>query len=404
MSGRFDAIARGMAARSLAADSRLSAFRRPRVVITGDSIALGAYGFGNGNAILGDSWAHMAIWRSGGRCRFLANTGIAGNTSAQMLARWQGDVLAYRPDVVLLMIGTNDIVSGGTTTQLATLMNNIEKMVLQAQAQGVLVVLCTPPARDNAKPETRRAIPYYYRLAEAYDLPLVDMFAVTVDPAAGGYKSGYSSDGTHPITVGQAAMGAVAGAVLANLAAYQPRPYLAAYSELTAGNMPANLIRNGSFAQQSAGVPASWTIDAAGATYLVTGDAAAPFTGKEFAYTKSSGGGVYPLAGDAGRYAGNNQAAGDRIRFTGSIEVSGMGSSPGGFDVMLNSDQQGVKPLYGCKANGNYVFDCEMVIQPGHLGIAPSVYVADNGTYKLRNLTAINLTAMDAVWKAANGR
>lgn len=404
MSARFDPIARGLATRSRMELARVVPPRRPRVLVTGDSIPRGGYAVTNGNAEWGDSWAQQALWRSGGRAHALANTGVAGNTSTQMLARWQADVIAWRPDVVLLMIGANDIGSGGGTSQIGTLMRNIEQMVLQSLAAGILPVIATPPAKDAAKPEMRRAIPYFYRLAEAYDLPLLDMFAVTVDPVTGGWKSGWSGDGTHPGATAIAAMAAYAGPILADLAAYQPRPYLAAYSETAAGN-PANLIRNGSFAQQATpGVPDGWAIASAGAAYDATQAPAAPFTGKEFAYTKSSGGAAYPLSGDAGLYAGQNQAAGDKVRFSGSIEVSGLPGSPAGFNVMLDSDQQGLRPFYASKCTGNFTFSADMTIQPGHLGLAPAIYVGDTGTYKIRNLTAINLTAMDAVWKPANGR
>lgn len=37
------------------------------------------------------------------------NAGVNGNTSRQLLARWQEDVLAQKPDVLFLMIGINDV-------------------------------------------------------------------------------------------------------------------------------------------------------------------------------------------------------------------------------------------------------------------------------------------------------
>ena len=37
------------------------------------------------------------------------NRGISGNTVAQLKARWQADAIALRPDVLTILIGTNDV-------------------------------------------------------------------------------------------------------------------------------------------------------------------------------------------------------------------------------------------------------------------------------------------------------
>ena len=39
----------------------------------------------------------------------LVNAGVSGNTSRDLLARWEQDVLAKKPDVVFCMIGINDV-------------------------------------------------------------------------------------------------------------------------------------------------------------------------------------------------------------------------------------------------------------------------------------------------------
>lgn len=39
----------------------------------------------------------------------LVNAGISGNNSQELLARWEKDVAAYRPDIVFCMIGINDV-------------------------------------------------------------------------------------------------------------------------------------------------------------------------------------------------------------------------------------------------------------------------------------------------------
>lgn len=39
----------------------------------------------------------------------IVNAGVSGNTSRDLLARWEQDVLAFQPDVVFCMIGINDV-------------------------------------------------------------------------------------------------------------------------------------------------------------------------------------------------------------------------------------------------------------------------------------------------------
>ena len=40
---------------------------------------------------------------------YIVNAGVGGNTSRDLLARWEQDVLAKKPDVVFCMIGINDV-------------------------------------------------------------------------------------------------------------------------------------------------------------------------------------------------------------------------------------------------------------------------------------------------------
>jgi lysophospholipase L1-like esterase len=114
-----------------------------------------------------------------------------------MLARIGTDVLAYAPDVVLMLGGTNNIGTGMTNAQISNNMLNLESMVRLMLKAGILPIIVTPPARNSAPIETRKIQPFYYALAQAYGLPLLDLFRLTVDPVTGNYLTGYSADGTH---------------------------------------------------------------------------------------------------------------------------------------------------------------------------------------------------------------
>ncbi len=72
----------------------------------------------------------------------IINKGVNGDTTAMVLQRFPKDVLAHRPDKVLILTGANDFIYKTASPQEA--IENIEKMVDLSQENGVEVVLLTP--------------------------------------------------------------------------------------------------------------------------------------------------------------------------------------------------------------------------------------------------------------------
>ena len=71
------------------------------------------------------------------------NRGIAGQTSPQMLVRFQQDVISLKPKVVVIQAGTNDLASvTGPATQ-GMIAENIMSMVELAKFHGIRVVLAS---------------------------------------------------------------------------------------------------------------------------------------------------------------------------------------------------------------------------------------------------------------------
>src|SRR5690606_25302211 len=66
------------------------------------------------------------------------NAGRRGDTSAQVLARYQADYAGQPFDAALLLVGINDI-TGGVPDQ--TLRDNVEALVALLQARGGRVLL-----------------------------------------------------------------------------------------------------------------------------------------------------------------------------------------------------------------------------------------------------------------------
>ena len=128
--------------------------------------------------------------------------GIAGAITDQSLSM-------YKPNIVLLMIGTNDVLQnidlGNAPTRLASL---IDEIITDAP-NALLVVSSIPPCCNDASVQAYNAtIPAMVktRAAAGKHILLVDAHAAFVKDA--NYKTDYiSSDGLHPSTNGYAVLG-----------------------------------------------------------------------------------------------------------------------------------------------------------------------------------------------------
>jgi lysophospholipase L1-like esterase len=77
----------------------------------------------------------------------VVNRGISGQTTPQMLVRFEADVIALKPAVVHIMAGTNDIAGNTGPTSADAIRNNIVAMATLARASGAKVILASvPPA------------------------------------------------------------------------------------------------------------------------------------------------------------------------------------------------------------------------------------------------------------------
>jgi lysophospholipase L1-like esterase len=77
--------------------------------------------------------------------RSVVGRGVGGQTSPQVLTRFYADVVALRPEVVHILVGTNDI--GGNTglTTAQDWKNNVMAMAELARAAKIRVVLASIP-------------------------------------------------------------------------------------------------------------------------------------------------------------------------------------------------------------------------------------------------------------------
>lgn len=147
--------------------------------------------------------------------------GISGQTTAQMIGRFQSDVIALRPRIVHILAGTNDIAGNTGVTSLSRVEDNLRTMVELSKAHGIKVVIATLlPARQyswrpqiDPVPEIASLNAWIRAYGRDNDIPVVDYYAL-LDDGKSGLSAVDSSDGVHPNSAAYAKMEAALVPVL----------------------------------------------------------------------------------------------------------------------------------------------------------------------------------------------
>lgn len=198
------------------AAARRDVLRAPTVVLFGDSRTADCSFIDSTNNIVTNlSWFDWGQYHAGAAfLDVVNNAGVAGNTTAQMLARIQTDVLAYNPDYVTLWGGTNDGL--GTIASADSAYANMVSIMQILTARGIRVFLISettgaPPLRTTPFPAI---VQYYNDKLRAYaasrkGIDYWDFNSVLTDPTnVNGYsKSGYTRDGLHLSALSASAVG-----------------------------------------------------------------------------------------------------------------------------------------------------------------------------------------------------
>lgn len=138
--------------------------------------------------------------------------GVGGNTSVDMLARLDRDVLSKKPDWMTLSCGVNDVWHGANGgVPLEAYERNITSIVDQAQAAGIKVVILTSTViGEELDNENNKKLVAYndflHQLAKARNLPIAGeneafQAAIKATPPSPGAKV-LTHDGVHPIPDG----------------------------------------------------------------------------------------------------------------------------------------------------------------------------------------------------------
>lgn len=158
------------------------------------------------------------------------NTGIGGDTTAGMLSRFPADVLANKPDIVILTGGTNDL---WWDLPLKFIVSNLLTMVYQAQYYGIIPLLGLPMGFDieqtsklpESPPEAgylklfsniEKLVYKLKRIAKEGEIDTVDYHDLFMNDQEHIYSTYFLEDGVHPNQEGHQQMAHLAAEVISS--------------------------------------------------------------------------------------------------------------------------------------------------------------------------------------------
>lgn len=361
-----------------------------RTVIIGTSISKGA-----SNTDANGNWTFFGtmteVWAQQAGLELVCNAGLGGDTSGNMLSRFDSDVTPHYPGVVIIEPLTNDLPNfNASYSNVSTYLQNVSGLIEKTFAIGATPILVSPPPSDVSTAAAKNVQWHMYDIAQYYGISLLDPYRYMVDSTDGSFISGYASDGVHPTRTGITA--ALSAGANINNAPVRNVPYFAAVAE-TVRNNHANMLLNGNFANSSAPpTPTGWTVNTTGATQTLE-TPEIPYTGKTFKYVKSAAGGVYMLDG---AYA--SLTAGRSYRLMLRLKISGMDLATGsGLSVMLSGGAYDLRPLRNFVSNGDFIVNYRFVADATASWFV-KFYVSDAATYEVNNVTLVDETAMRAIY------
>lgn len=149
--------------------------------------------------------------------------GISGQTTPQMLVRFEQDVVHLKPAVVVILAGTNDIAGNTGPSTPEMIEDNFTSMVEIAKANKIRVVIASilPADHYRWRPEIQQVAEQIHvmnerlkMLCERKGLVYLDYYSAMAN-AKGGLDAELAADGVHPTAKGYAMMSPLAEKAIA---------------------------------------------------------------------------------------------------------------------------------------------------------------------------------------------
>lgn len=190
-----------------------------RILFQGDSITDCGRDWNN-DGQLGRGYAHLVEAELGfkepGEHTFI-NKGISGNRVVDLYARIKRDIINYKPDVMSILIGVNDVwhelgdspngvdadkffkIYSMLIDEVKEALPDIKIMILEP---FVLEACSTTENWEFFKTETKKRADMARKIAEKYNLPFIELQNGFDELAKKAENSYWLADGVHPTPAG----------------------------------------------------------------------------------------------------------------------------------------------------------------------------------------------------------
>lgn len=160
------------------------------ILVYGDSLSA-AYGISEE-----EGWVAL-LQKEIGDEHTLVNASISGETSSGGLSRLTLTLDELKPDLVLLELGANDGLRGGSVSLLQANLDLMLNAIKSRNIKVVLIGISVPPSYGPRYVDAFRAV--YRNLAEQHKVPFIDFYREDFF-----IKEGYiQADGLHPTAIAQ---------------------------------------------------------------------------------------------------------------------------------------------------------------------------------------------------------
>ena len=218
---------------------------RQIMVMLGDSITAGN---SNEPTIINATYNGQVMWGNalaGSPFEIIYNAGIGGETSSQIYARIDSDVLPYSPSHCIFLCGMND---GVTTDAILLLKNNIIKIYEKLNKNGIFSYICTNTTTNNSTLTNQKALNInawmFNYFKDKPNCEVIDLNSAWINPANsnGNIKSSCTRDNLHPSNNG----GFLGGIQLSkHFSKVKPKAFLpvSAFDSLALNSLSKNILK-----------------------------------------------------------------------------------------------------------------------------------------------------------------
>lgn len=180
----------------------MTSIEPPLIICFGDSLTAGFQSPTEGcQDFLETPYGTFLQERLGDRVRIQVS-GVCGELTREMVARFERDVLRYKPAWTVILGGSNDL---GWDLRPPEIMRNLSAMYERAADAGIHVVAVTVPSIRGFDDHIPRRLELNRLIADhcaGKRLTCVNLFTATAESGTPRLAEPYSNDGLHLTTAG----------------------------------------------------------------------------------------------------------------------------------------------------------------------------------------------------------